>query len=77
MLMIRPHWYRINMFLATFESLLQKELSVLSEWLVDNILSLHLGKTWIFLFGNQPKLKFKSGLCNLCKDIVIEAKVSV
>ena len=37
---------------STIEILLQKELEVVSEWLVDNKLSLHLGKTESILFGS-------------------------
>ena len=39
------------------EQELSKELQSVSEWLVDNKLSLHLGKTESILFGS--KIRFK------------------
>jgi len=36
---------------------LSKDLEPVSHWLVDNKLSLHLGKTESILFGSKPKLK--------------------
>ena len=43
-------------------SLLQKELEVVSDWLVDNKLSLHLGKTESILFGSKSRIKPQSNL---------------
>lgn len=62
---------------SNIESLLQKELTVVSEWLIDNKLSLHLGKTESILFGSQRRLKSKSALNISCKGTVIEAKDTV
>jgi hypothetical protein len=36
---------------------LGKELQFCSQWLIDNKLSLHLGKTECILFGSKRKLK--------------------
>ena len=43
--------------LSNIETVLQNELEIVSEWLVDNKLSLHLGKTESKLFGSRPRLK--------------------
>ena len=59
---------------STIEILLQKELEVVSEWLVDNKLSLHLGKTESILFGSKIRLKSQSNLQILCKGTNIESK---
>ena len=39
------------------EQVLNKNLSSLCDWLVDNKLSIHLGKTESILFGTRNKLK--------------------
>ena len=44
---------------TSIESLLQTELAVVSERLIDNKISLHLGKTESILFGSRPKLRSK------------------
>ena len=62
---------------TNIESLLQKELAVVSEWLIDNKLSLHLGKTESILFGSRPRLKSKSVLNISCKGTAIEGQKSV
>ena len=62
---------------TNIESLLQKELAVVSEWLIDNKLSLHLGKTESIIFGPRPRLRSKSGLNISCKGTAIEGKNSV
>ena len=59
---------------STIEILLQKELEVVSEWLVDNKLSLHLGKTESILFGSKIRLKSQSNLQISCKGTNIESK---
>ena len=59
---------------STIEILLQKELEVVSEWLVDNNLSLHLGKTESILFGSKSRLKSQSNLRISCKGTHIESK---
>ena len=42
---------------SNIEKLLKKELEMVSDWLIDNKLSLHLGKTESILFGSKIKLK--------------------
>ena len=59
---------------STIEILLQKELRVMSEWLVDNKSSLHLGKTESVLFGSKSRLKVLSNLWISCKGTHIESK---
>ena len=63
--------------LSNIETVLQIELEIVSKWLVDNKLSLHLGKTESILFGSRPRLKSQSVLSITCKGIVIEAKTTV
>ena len=58
----------------TMEALLKKELEVVSEWLVDNKFSLHLGKTESILFGSKIRLKSQSKLQISCKGTNIESK---
>ena len=43
--------------LPYIETVLHNELEIVSEWLVINKLSLHLGKTESILFGSRPRLK--------------------
>ena len=45
-----------------------------SEWLVDNKLSLHLGKTESILFGSISGLKSQLNLRISCKGTHIESK---
>ena len=63
--------------LSNIETILQNELEIVSEWLVDNKLSLHLGKTESVLFGSKPRLKSQSVLNITCKATVIEARNTV
>ena len=48
-----------------------------SEWLIDNKLSLHLGKTESILFGSKPKLRSQSTLNISCNGTNIQATSSV
>ena len=48
-----------------------------SSWLVDNKLSLHLGKTECVLFGPRKKLKNIKNFNVKCKDQVIKSQDSV
>ena len=59
------------------ESMLKYELAVVSEWLIDNKLSLHLGKTESILFGSRPRLSSKSVLNISFKGTATEGKKSV
>ena len=61
--------------LSNIETALQNEFEVVSECLVDNKLSLHLGKTESILFGSRPRLKSQSFLSINCKGTVIEANI--
>jgi hypothetical protein len=56
---------------------LSQEMASLSEWLCDNKLSLHLGKTESILFGSKRKLKRVPFLKINCKDVPIESNNSV
>ena len=60
--------------LYNIETVLQNELEIVSEWLVDNKISLHLGKTESILFESRPRLKSQSVLSITCKGTVIKAK---
>ena len=56
---------------------LGKVLESCSDWLVDNKLSLHLGKTECILFGPKGKLKKVKNFKVTCFDHVIESTSSV
>ena len=62
--------------LKDIEKQLSRELSCISEWLVDNKLSLHLGKTESILFGQKRKIKNKS-LSVVCDDTKISSSSTV
>ena len=63
--------------ISTVETLLQRKLEVVSDWLIDNKLSLHFGKTVSILFGSKPRLRSQSDLKIECKGSVIEPKDNV
>lgn len=57
---------------------LSKELESCREWLVDNRLSLHLGKTESILFGSKVMLKKSRPLCVSCNgDLISKSSNSV
>ena len=60
--------------ISTVETLLQRELEVVSDWLIDNKLSLHLGKTESIVFGSKPRVRSQSNLKTECKGSVTEPK---
>lgn len=62
---------------SQIESILSSELEQVSEWLIDNKLSLHLGKTESILFGSKPKLRSHSTLAITCNGTSIKATSSV
>ena len=62
---------------SNIETVLQRELKVVHEWLIDNKLSLHLGKTESILFGSRPRLKAQSDLNISCEGTSIEANDNV
>ena len=59
---------------VNIESLLSEELSNVGNWLVDNKLSLHLGKTESILFGSKVKLGKSPNLNVKCKGTIINPK---
>jgi hypothetical protein len=59
------------------EITLSKELENIQEWLIDNKLSLHLGKTESILFGSKRKLSKASQLKIECYGHSLESKKSV
>ena len=59
------------------ESTLSSELENLNEWLIDNKLSLHLGKTESILFGTGHKLKKHPDLRIHCKGSSIKSTTCV
>ena len=61
----------------TIELMLGRELQNISAWLVDNKLSLHLGKTESLLFGSRKKLTKCNKLDITCNGINIGSKSSV
>lgn len=62
---------------SEIETSLSKELSNVSDWLVNNKLSLHLGKTESILFGSQKRIKKRQTLNISCGDCAISAQNSV
>ena len=48
-----------------------------SNWLVDNTLSLHLGKNECVLFGPRRKLKNTTNFNVKCKEQIIKSQDSV
>ena len=58
---------------AEIESKLSSELSSVSDWLIDNRLSLHLGKTETILFGSKSKIKSNQSLNVVCNGTKINS----
>ncbi len=52
---------------------LTKELQSCGEWLVDNKVSLHLGKTEVILCGSKRKLKNAQNFEVKCNGIPIQS----
>jgi len=63
--------------LATVERILSGELYNLSKWLVDNKLSLHLGKTESLVFTSKKKIKSNPELKISCNNVEIKSVKSV
>jgi hypothetical protein len=59
------------------EKILSDELNAVSQWLICNKLSLHLGKTESILFGSKPRLRKSSDVNITCNDQPILPKSSV
>ncbi len=47
-----------------------KNLETWNDWLIDNRLSLHLGKTEVMICGTKCKIKNKEGFKVKCKNTV-------
>lgn len=62
---------------ADVERALEEDLHLVSEWLVDNKLSLHLGKTESILFGSKHRLRSNSSLDIKCNGTNIKPTSSV
>ena len=62
---------------AEIESILSGDLELISGWLVDNKLSLHLGKTETILFGSKPKIRSNPNLNVSCNEVNITSTSSV
>ena len=60
--------------IKTIENVLGDNLLSLSNWLIDNKLSLHLGKTQSILFGTKHMLSKHSKLAISCGNNVITSK---
>ena len=61
----------------TVANSLQTDLQIVSEWLIDNKLSLHLDKTESISFGSKTMLRPRSNLNIECKGSKIEPKDKV
>ena len=61
----------------TIQEQLSCQLSNVSNWLVDNKLSLHLGKTESIIFGSKRSLKKCNTLDIQCNGVKIESKTFV
>ena len=53
------------------------ELASCNQWLIDNKLSLHLGKTESILFGSKRKLKLVKNFCVTCNGQTLKKSDSV
>ena len=58
---------------SEIEDVLSRELKSVSEWLVENRLSLHLGKTESILFGSNKRLAKRRELHITCNGNDIES----
>jgi len=54
-----------------------EDLNCLTQWLIDNKLSLHLGKTESILFGSPQKIKCIPSLEIICNNLDITCTTSV
>ena len=59
------------------EMVLSVELGAVSEWLCENRLSLHLGKTQYYLFGSKKRISKCSELHATCNGSVIGSEFVV
>jgi hypothetical protein len=63
--------------IAEIECVLSRELGAINEWLEENRLSLHLGKTQSILFGSKKRLRKANELHISCNGQIIEPGVEV
>ena len=63
--------------IETIENVLGDNLLSLSNWLIDNKLSIHPGKTESILFGNKHMLSKQSKLAISCRNNVITSKTVI
>ena len=63
--------------ISDIETTLTMELSAVHEWLVENKLSLHLGKTERILFASKRRLHTYDKLNVICYSTPISSKSSV
>ena len=56
---------------------MKADLHLVRQWLVDNKLSLHLGKTESILFGSKQRIKSNSTVDITCNDTIIKPISSV
>jgi hypothetical protein len=63
--------------LSVVEKALTDDMELVSQWLVDNKLSLHLGKTESILFRSRQKLRSQSNLHITCSGTPIESTSSI
>jgi hypothetical protein len=63
--------------LSEVEISVSEDLSSVSQWLIDNKLLLHLGKTESIVFGSKQKLRSHSKLNINCNDTAIEVSTSI
>ena len=59
------------------EQLLTEDLNCLSQWLIDNKLLLHLGKTESIVFGSPQKIKCNPSLEISCNNLAFKSTISV
>ena len=57
------------------ERTLSMELGAVSEWLCENRLSLHLGKTQSILFGSKKRLSYVVNCTLLVMDVLLDLSV--
>ena len=62
---------------SEIDGVLSRELESLSEWLEENRLSLHLGKSKSILFGSKKRLRTSNKLYVVCNGSDIEPDVAV
>ena len=62
---------------SSVETSLKADLHLVSQWLVDNKLSLHLGKTESILFGSKHRIRSNSALDITCNGTTIQPTSAV